>query len=179
MTKLIRSKYLLAHCKHSILTGLQKYLVAWEKIMLVRILHTFIACSCLAVSSASAAKIEITRQIPVDKTFGGSDITGGGGFSGGFEIRMKVIDANGNLELCGALVYTNAQTRQAYRSFLRDSYFVVNGKRAIKGFHYFNNAKHVDKIDSALANCRSLGVKTPKTKPKFRIDWSTRTYRID
>ena len=119
--------------------------------MLARSKYAIAVCLCLAATSASAAKIEITRQIPVDKTFGGGDISGGSGFSGGFELRMKVIDANGNLELCGALVYTNAQTRQAYRSFLRDSYFVVNGKRAIKGFHYFNNAKRVDKIDSAMS----------------------------
>jgi hypothetical protein len=61
---------------------------------------------------------------------------------------------------------------------MRDSDFTINGRKVIKGLDYFTNAKRVSNLDTATANCRSTGVKVPRSKVTFGIDWSKRSYRI-
>ena len=126
----------------------------------------------------SAQAVEVTRQIPVDDSFTDFSSEGKGGFAGGIVTRVKVISAGGIIELCGAIVYTNAQTRSAFRNMLKDTYFTINGKRVFKGLHYFHNAKREKKIDSSHANCRSSGVKAVKGL-EFDFEASAGTYRVN
>ncbi|MEL7115865.1 MAG: hypothetical protein AAGP08_09780 [Pseudomonadota bacterium] len=128
-------------------------------------------------ASVSVAK-ELTRQIQVDDSFNDISIKGAGGFAGGFEARVKVIAPAGVIELCGAIVYTNAQTRDAYRRLLRDTTFTINGTPVLKDMTYFLNAKRANRLATSQANCRSTGVPATGSRMEFKFDYPERAYRL-
>ena len=134
-----------------------------------------LVAAVVAVSIGSAAhSTDLTRRIPVTEDFGEVTIRFGG-FANGISMRVNIIAPTGVLELCGAVVFTNAQLESSARSFLRDSYFVVNGERAIRGLHYFKRVSRTKDLVGSAANCASLGVPAAPNMD-FDFEWSKRSY---
>ena len=143
---------------------------------MIRRFLVVLAISLTAVmSDTNIAHSQITRQIPVTDDFLEGSI-GLRGDAGGIEYRLKILEANNYIELCGAVAYTNAQARAAYRAFLRDSAFVINGRKVIKDLTYWNTSNH-RAWGSAKANCRSTGVRANSQIDSIDMDWSSKSYR--
>ncbi len=143
---------------------------------MIRNIATVILFSLVAVlADTSVVHGDITRQIPVtDEFIEGS--FGLSGAAGGMEYRVKIIVANNMIEFCGAVAYTNPQARSAYRAFLRDSAFLINGQKVLKDMTYWNTANH-RAWGSAKANCRSTGVPANAKIDSIDMDWSSKTHR--
>jgi len=124
---------------------------------------------------AQAASDGITRQIPVTADFIEGSV-GSGGTAGGIEYRINLTVANNFIELCGAVAYSNVRLKIQYRNFLRDSAFVINGKKVVKDLRYWNTVNR-RAWKSAKANCRSTGIKANTKIKDIDIAWSKRTYR--
>ena len=143
--------------------------------MMRRILFLIAISLTAVVSNSNIAYSQITRQIPVTDDFLEGSI-GLSGAPGGIEYRLKILEANNYIELCGAVAYTNAQARAAYQAFLRDSAFVINGQKVIKNLTYWNTSNH-RAWGSARANCRSTGVRANSRIDSIDMDWSSKSYR--
>lgn len=132
----------------------------------------FLAILTLFPPSLHAA--DVTRQIPVDDKFSKGDVAFQG-TNNGFDYRVTVINANGMLEVCGAVMYKRGSTKSTFRRFLKDSAFTVNGKKVVQDLSYWNTAK--SGWSGARANCQSLGIRSDAKIDKMNIRWSKRAYR--
>ena len=133
----------------------------------------FILALALFLPMATQAA-EITRQIPVDDKFAKGDIAFQG-TKNGFDYRLTVINAKGNLEVCGAILFKPGSTKSTFKRFLKDSAFMVNGKKVVKDLSYWRVA--TSGWSKAQANCTPLGVKSNAKIDKMRVYWSKRGYR--
>ena len=136
-------------------------------------LFRLILASALLLPLATQAA-DITRQIPVDDKFAKGDVTFQG-TNNGFDYRLTVINAKGNLEVCGAILYRRGSTGSTFRRFLKDSAFEVNGRKVVKDLSYWRVAK--SSWSGAKANCTSLGIKSNAKIDKMNVAWSRRAYR--
>lgn len=135
-----------------------------------------ICATAFAMLSGVASAQSISRQIPVDSSFADAEFSWQG-MPGGYEYRIKLIDANGIIELCGVGVYTNAQLRQTVDRLLRGAQLKINGRTVIRGFRYFNRVNHPSQLNRAVANCKSTGVRVPRGEIDIDIDWPDGTFR--
>jgi len=139
-------------------------------------LVALISALFLSTTAADAAKIVITREIPVDEDFSVIDLDTSG-IGVWLALRIKLIEVDGQFELCGALRYASAQLRSQSRAFLADTSLTLNGKPIMKGLHYFGKAKSMKTLPTSMAKCRATGVSVPKKGQPvdFDIKWSNKT----
>ena len=141
--------------------------------MLLRFL--MVALVSAGISAAASAQ-EISRQIRVDESFIKDEMRWRG-LPGGYEARVKLIEAHGRLELCGVGVFTNAQLRQTVTHLLRGAKLRINGRVVLEDFYFFNKVSRPRQLDTAMANCKSTGYPVPRGDIDIDVDWPNGTFR--
>lgn len=118
-----------------------------------------LGAALIALAGAvSADDKDITGQIPVDDSFGEYTYRTTGKPPYG-HVRYKLAVIDGMIELCGAYAITDGQLHQAVVTFQEARYLVIDGKKRIEDFTYFTRVKRVRDFKTAMANCKSTGVK--------------------
>lgn len=138
-----------------------------------------VALGALALHAAGplAAHQDITRQIPVDAGFGDGSLTWPG-LPGGYHFKLRIIAADGRLEICGVGVFTDAYSRSQERSVLRAAKFKMNGRTILEDLSYFARVNRRSDLDRGTANCRATSAAIPQAEVSFEIDWPDKRYRF-
>jgi hypothetical protein len=127
--------------------------------------------------AAVAEAQEITRQISVDGSFGDGYVNWPG-LPGGYYFKARVIAVDGQLELCGVGVFTDAYTRSTEQQVLGDTRFTMNGESILEDLTFFARANRKRDLGGATANCARTKAAVPNGDVAFDIDVPNRRYRF-
>lgn len=136
------------------------------------------ALSMIGVSTADARGNKVVRQIPVTDKFLEFDISWNR-TGPSYYAKILVTVNKGMIEVCGAGVFVNAQMRTATNSVLRKHWVKVNGKQIFSDFRFFNKVNRRRKLDKAIANCASTGVRAPGKRFQYSYGGGGGRYRTD
>lgn len=134
------------------------------------------AVMALFISLGSASAQGISRHIAVDDSFAEGEL-GWQGLPGGYEYRVKIIEVNGVLELCGVGAFTNMTARNAAVKMLRGAELKINGRTVLRNFFYFNKVNRASQLNRAMASCKSTGTRVPRGKIDIDVDWPDGSFR--
>lgn len=128
--------------------------------------HTFLwtigVCTALIAAPVTAAKYAKAGTVTVDRTFTDWGINWSG--SGQYLAKIKLIEINGKIVLCGAGVLTGGINSNFNNQALNSTFMTLNGQPIIKGFRFFANARSKKRLPSAKANCRYTTASAPLKK---------------
>ena len=121
----------------------------------------------------------VSRQIPVTEEFTDGELFIHG-LPGQYLYRIHVIDVGGQLEICGAGVFTDSYTRSAFRGLLRGATILMDGQGILENLTYFARVNSQNQLVGALANCRATGMATPTSgQPDFGIDFPSGPVQVN
>lgn len=137
------------------------------------------AIGATAVFAPMAHAGDAMFQIPVTEDFGKGSIVWSGGIGEGYVYRIRVINHEGNLAVCGAGTYVDVASRDQTRRVMRRREVQIDGKTFLKDLTFFTIVKKNTPLVGAMANCRDSGVKVPPGKNhKFSLLADGRPYRF-
>jgi len=132
--------------------------------------------AAIAISFGSASAQDISRQVPVTDDFGDGELSWQG-LPGGYEFRVRIIVVEGIVELCGVGAFTNAQVRSTATRMLRGAQLKLNGRTVLQDFRYFNTVARPNRLNTAVANCKSTGTRVPRGNVDVDVEWPNGTFR--
>ncbi|QDC10164.1 hypothetical protein FHY55_13310 [Oceanicola sp. D3] len=105
----------------------------------------------------------------MDKRFAKTDEIKFTGTPKGYSFRWAVIAPAGVIEFCGVGSGGDIAMRSAYDQIRQKMQLEMNGKVIHRGVQFFARVNSVKKLDKAVANCISTGVKVPAKRPDIRL----------
>ncbi len=101
-------------------------------------------------------------QIPVDDRFGGGTVDFSG-YGKGYIYKMKLIDREGQIAVCGAGYFPDASSAIGIRRLMRRTEVLLNGRKVVRDLSFFSQVRSEAALEGAPANCVLTGFPTPKT----------------
>lgn len=99
-------------------------------------------------------------QMRVDDSFGDWGIIWSGGGSGRYEARVKLVDIDGRIGLCGVGWLSSQTYAAANRQSLRTKFLTYEGRPILRDFSFFASVESEPALDSAVANCAVTTMRT-------------------
>jgi hypothetical protein len=108
------------------------------------------ACGDSATSVQSGA---VVGQMPVDESFIPWGIRWSGAGAGRYEARLRLVDIDGQIALCGVGWLSSGTYAKANRQSLRTKFVTYDGEEILRDFSFFARAGSEAALDGAMANC--------------------------
>lgn len=136
------------------------------------------AAAILTCAAPAALAVEDLPPIPGAEDFGAAQVVWQGGIGRAYAYRLKLIDHNVRLALCGAGAYVNPLNGQQTRRLMRKAELKMDGKTILKDFGCVTRVASEDKLVGSPATCRLTKAATPRKQVEFGISHGKNTCRF-
>ena len=114
---------------------------------------------------------KVVSKVKVTSDFTKGELNWLGRPAPGFTLLWATRVINGEIAICGAVLYGDAQLRSESRAVMRRTYIVYNEQVILRNMLFFRSAKSVSDLNAGNAHCASTGIKAPKGRYNVRLRW--------